>query len=335
VKDTLEFIIIGAQKAGTTSLFEYMRRHPQLSLPEGKEAPYFSSGASRQTWQSYLRSAFAGADPSAKWGTATPQYMVGGLLDEPNPARSGERHDERTVPLRIHERVPDARLIAILRDPAERARSHHRMATMERIERRSFADAVQALLQPAALEAARREPRENTGYVVWGEYGRILGGYLAVFPPERLLVVYTADLERDAAAVLRRIFDFLEVQPDFAPENLGTRYREGAASRRLGWIGTYAPLSPWAIQRAATRAAPLRRLWHALPETRRRQIDNAFGSRAYRLDLWNRREQSPGTAEEGEERALEQLREHFAEDHERLIALLGTAPPWRVGARAG
>jgi hypothetical protein len=47
VKETLDFIIIGAQKAGTTSLFEYLWQHPELSLPPGKEVPYFSHEVAR------------------------------------------------------------------------------------------------------------------------------------------------------------------------------------------------------------------------------------------------------------------------------------------------
>ena len=87
VKNTLDFIVIGAQKAGTTSLFEYLRGHPELSLPPDKEAPFFSSEeARRRGFEDYMRKAFAFADPSSKWGTVTPQYMVGGLLEHPNPS---------------------------------------------------------------------------------------------------------------------------------------------------------------------------------------------------------------------------------------------------------
>jgi hypothetical protein len=327
MKETLDFIIIGAQKAGTTSLFEYLRRHPQISMPDGKELPYFSSlEAQRRDWPRYLESAFARSPEQSRWGTATPQYMCGGLLDQPNPTHDGERHDERTVPERIRARLPEVRLVAVLRDPVERARSHHRMATMERLETRSFTEAVDQLLEPRALESARLEPRETSGYVSWGEYGRILAGYRDVFPREQLLVLFTEDLERDPEAALRRIFLFLDVGPDFVPENLGERYRQGASQRRVGWLGTYSALSPWAIQRAATRAAPLRALWHGLPQRHRRRIDGAFGDLAYRLDLWNRRTAEPGEATEAA--TLSRLREHFAIDHLTLEEMLGMSAPW-------
>src|SRR5579872_5519596 len=135
VKDTIDFIVIGAQKAGTSSLFEYLRHHPELYLPPGKEQPYFSHEAIRRRgWADYMNKVFFDADPGRKWGTVTPQYMIGGLWEVSNPTPDGESYDERTVPLRIRERAPQARLIAILREPADRARAQHRMAVMNRLD---------------------------------------------------------------------------------------------------------------------------------------------------------------------------------------------------------
>jgi len=126
-KDILDFIIIGAQKAGTTSLFEHLRRHPEISLPVGKEVPYFSHDrVYARGWTDYMRKLArhdAFADPGRKWGTVTPQYMLGGVYRSPGDVARGNG-DERTVPLRIKECLPSVRLIAILRDPVEaRARA--------------------------------------------------------------------------------------------------------------------------------------------------------------------------------------------------------------------
>jgi hypothetical protein len=330
MKQTIDFIVIGAQKAGTTSLFEYLRRHPQLSLPEGKELPFFNDEQARaRGWESYVNKAFALADPETRWGTATPQYMAGGLIDRPNPGPDGERYDERTIPTRILEQLPDVRLIAILRDPVERARSHHRMVAMEGLEKRSLEQAVRELLLPEALELARREPRETTGYVAWGEYGRILEGFYEVFDEGRMLVLFTEDLERDPESLLRRVFAFLGVREDFVPENLGTQYRVGGEQRRISWLGTYSRVSPLALQRALTRSTFGRRLWRMLPTSLRRRIDRMFGRLVYRLDLWNRRSRrSDVEATEPDEATLRRLREHFERDGRRLEGLVGSAPPW-------
>ncbi|MCA1682460.1 MAG: sulfotransferase domain-containing protein [Actinobacteria bacterium] len=319
MKQQLDFIVIGAQKSGTTSLFEYLRRHRDISLPAGKEVPYFSHETNyRGDWEDYLRKTFPFANPAAKWGTVTPHYMVGGLYEAGGGPDDSAQGDERTVPLRIRERLPDVRLIAILRDPVERALSHHAMAVMNGWEHRDFDRAVHDLLHPEALAAARCSPAETTGYVVWGEYGRILGGYLDVFPRSQLLVLYTSELREDPAAAVRRTYAFLEVDADFTPENLGTTYRQAGATRRLRWLDLNA------VQEAAAGSRAVRTLWRSIPERPRRRIDSTFDRLNYLTDLWNRRSgANPSAQSEGTEQAL---RAHYADDAIRLGELLGAAP---------
>jgi Sulfotransferase domain len=322
MKQQLDFIVIGAQKSGTTSLFEYMRRHPDLCLPAAKEVPYFSHDANYgRDWAEYLRKAFPFADPDRKWGTVTPHYMYGGIHDATGQSDgSPTESDERTVPLRIRDRLPDVRLIAILRDPVQRARSHHAMAALNGWDPRPFSQAVQELLEPDALVSARRMPDETTGYVVWGEYGRILAGYLQTFAPEQLLVLFTSELRDEPESVLRRVFKFLGVDDRFVPDNLGTNYREGGASRRFRWLDLNL------VQAGASSNSLARRLWHALPEPARRRVDRRFDRINYLVGLWNRRSTPPGPEHEAE--ADLALREHYAHDSARLAELLGVAPPW-------
>lgn len=322
MKQGLDFIVIGAQKAGTTSLFEYLRHHPALCLPAAKEVPYFSHDANySRDWFEYLRKAFPFADPFARWGTVTPQYMVGGVYD-PASDRTGAiaESDEHTVPTRIHQRLPDARLIAILRDPVERARSHHAMGVLNGWEARPFSQAVDELLTSTALAGARRLPRETTGYVVWGEYGRILHGYLDVFPREQLLVLFSAELADEPQAVVRRVLEFLDVDADFVPANLGTSYRQGGSSRRLQWLDLNLLQSAVASDRRA------RKLWHAIPEPARRRVDQQFDRLNYGLELRNRRPGTTGGA--SHEDTVGALRAHYAPDARRLARLIGVAAPW-------
>jgi hypothetical protein len=328
VKDTLDFIIIGAQKAGTTSLFEYLRQHPELSLPPGKEVPYFSHEAARaRGWTAYMRKGFRFADASSKWGTVTPQYMVGGLWDQPNPLPSNEVYDERTVPMRIRECLPEIRLIAILRDPVDRARSHYRMAVMNEIEKRTFDQAIDHLLRPDVLEHARREPNETTGYVAWGEYGRILAGYFDIFSREQILVLFTEDLRNDPEQLVRRVYKFVGVRADFTPDNLGMRYRVGGDARRFSWLAANSQLNPWRLQERVTGNSVARGLWHALPERRRHQFDRMFTRIAHRTDLLNRRTNTEVI--DADHATLERLRAHYGPDTQRLAALIGADPPWQ------
>lgn len=328
MKDTLDFVVIGAMKAGTTSLFEHLRRHPQLHLPASKEDPFFSHPAAyARGWDAYIERSFFRADPALKWGTVTGQYMVGGLWNELNSAGDANSCDERTVPLRIRERVPDARLIAILRDPVERARSYHRMALLNRWDDRPFEQAIDELLQPDALEDSRRHPRQTTGYVTWGEYGRILAGYFDVFPREQMLVTFTDELEQDPTRLLHRVYEFVGVRTDFVSDSIGVRYRVGATEQRVRLLGFQSPLNPWRIQRALAGNAVAKQLWHALPARGRRRIDRVVARAAYEIDLWNRR--AGADPVDVDRVTLERLRAHYAPDTHRLAALLGTDPPWQ------
>ena len=327
MKDTLDFIVIGAQKAGTTSLFEYLRHHPQLSMPADKEAPYFSHDPLfARGWRDYM-ARIALVDPERRWGTVTPHYMVGGVYKRVRAqAEAAGGYDERTVPLRIHERLPDVRLIAILRDPVARARSHHQMMLMNGFERRSFDEAIEELLRPDALERSRRQPGEGTGYVTWSEYRRILGGYYDVFAPEQILVGFTEELERSPEQLLTRVHDFLGVSSDFVPENLGVRYRTGGTERRVSWMSPNRTMSPQGLKRKLMRSSTARATWRLLPRASRLRIKRDYDHLGYRVDLWNRRTRA-GAGQPSPE-TVERLREHFAEEADELAALIGANPPW-------
>jgi hypothetical protein len=344
-KDILDFIVIGAQKAGTTSLFQHLRLHPEISLPPGKEWPYFSDDeVYARGWSAYMRNLTrhdAFADPGRKWGTVTPQYMMGGPYLSNGDAT--ESYDERTVPSRISECLPSVRLIAILRDPVERARSHHRMLVMRGDERRSFDDAIGELLHPDALERSRRRPGERLGYVTWGEYGRILAGYVDVFSREQILVVFTDELERAPAVLLSRIQEFIGVSADFEPDNLGARYQAGAIDRGFSWrspsswMSPSSPFSPQGLGRAVGRNSGAQAVWHAIPEDRQRRLRRPYERISRQAAVRNRRgspndvsantRPSPAT--------LTRLREHYARDVGELAALLGVTPPWPTSAEEG
>jgi hypothetical protein len=221
---SLAFLVIGAQRSGTTSLWHALASHPELHLPASKEAPFFSHDEQFERgldW--YLSEFFADADRRRLWGTASPHYMMG-----------GPRADVPEVARRIRATTPDVKLISVLREPIARAQSHHRMVVHRGREPRSFEEAARALLQPEALQAARQRPLEEVQpYIVQGEYGRILGAYLDVFPRDQLHVLLTADLEANPLAALREIFSFLGVDDSHEPPQPESRHHRGGRGRRL------------------------------------------------------------------------------------------------------
>jgi Sulfotransferase domain len=343
MKDVLDFIVIGAQKSATTTLFEHLRRHPDVALPVAKEVPFFSHDEIyRRGWDLYIDELTGEgpmSDPGKLWGTVTPQYMMGGVLKPLHGVEPGA-YNEQTVPRRIQAQLPEVRLIAILRDPVQRAISHHSMAQRRGGERRTIDAAVEELLRPEQLLASRVAPTDINSYITWGEYGRILGGYLDVFARERLLVLFTEQLEQSPLDLLATLYRFIGASEDFVPENADGRYfvarnEAGFEWRRPGtWMSPSSPVSPQGLQRGVRRVGGARALWRALPFETRQRMWRAYSGAATRARASNRRRTAPEAAAQAPPRpeTIESLRAHFADDLPRLTATLGETPPWARGA---
>jgi Sulfotransferase domain len=220
----LDFIVIGVQKGGTTSLWQYLRHHPRIAMPDHKEAPIFCLDEARvpERLQRLMRSSFGDAAPEAMLGKVATYYMMG-----------ENAVDVDRVAERIARALPDVRLIALLRDPIERAMSHYRMSVRRGCENRFFDVVVEELMEPGRLAAGRTRPSETNSYLVQGEYGRILRSYRERFPAERIHVEATADLGREPGAVIDRVLVFLGLPPGYRPEGLGRRHHVGGTRPRL------------------------------------------------------------------------------------------------------
>ena len=292
----LDFLVIGAQKAGTTSLWRYLEDNPALRMPPHKEASFFSEPSYTEL-RGYMRALFKDAPRRAKLGTVTPVYMLG------TPAAP--------VPViadRIRAAAPDVKLIALLRDPVERAHSAHRMLARRGQERRSFAEAVDELLDPAELERARREPDELNSYVVAGEYGRMLGNYLERFDRGQMHVELSADLDRSPEAVVRRVCEFIGVEPH-APRRLGERFHASGGERVS------------AEAEADLKDYLERNVW-----TRLRHADQHRHAFERWFELWNTvAAPAPETVDES---TAARLRSHYAADAELIEAATGVRVPW-------
>lgn len=197
-----DFLIIGAQKCGTTWLHHHLRRHPRLYLPAEKELSRFCWTVDESTrplddYAEHFRD--AGADQRV--GEATAAYFwtgTGSEWEDKPPLYDSQ------IPERVGDELgADTRLILALRDPAERAVSayFHHLAF-------GAVDPSQPLLQT----------RLSLGIVDIGFYGRHLQNWLRVFPREQLLMLdLLTDIGRDPEGSLRRVHGFLDVAPA-APE---------------------------------------------------------------------------------------------------------------------
>lgn len=186
------FLIIGAPKAGTTSLYDHMREHPQIFMSDPKEARYLAyqgQGGDRKRWpiQSLeeYEALFAPVTTEIAIGEATPHYLI-----YPHVAE------------RIRELLPEARLIASLRNPIDRSYSVYQMNLRNQGTNTGVAYA----------EALRSDHnlRET--------YADKLERYFALFPKERIRILLLEDLEGKPEAVMRGLFEFLGVDTDFKPD---------------------------------------------------------------------------------------------------------------------
>lgn len=321
----IDFLVIGAPKAGTTSLFEYLRTHPELNLPRFKETNFFLDHTYGRGVDWYFDWILAGSSPGLVNGEVSVRYMAGTSRTEDAAEKAGTFPDEagldpeQVVPSRIRAALPEAKLIAVLRDPVSRCVSEHGMATLRGAETRDVDEAVTALLRPEQLAKARACFSATDAYVVQSEYGRILAPYFEMFPPENILVLYTKELVDDAAAVMRRIFGFVGVAEDFTPPNLGKRYLEQAAKPRSRAFDVPR------LARSIRRHEGLLSTWERVPIRFRQRL----WSMVFFVEKWNRspseRKSAPTLSPEVENA----LRAHLASDRECLVALTGTEPPWR------
>lgn len=287
MSSSLDFIVIGAQKAGTTTLYRHLVDHPSLHLPPEKEAPFFSRDdryARGMEW--YLHEFFRGASVDALWGTVSPEYMT-----------------RSCVPARLAATVPQVRLIALLRDPIERAISHYMMSVRRGIERRSVDEALTDSL--ARRSDVIDSDDEAETYVPWGEYGRILGRYSDYFPRDQILVTFTDDLAEAPERLMAHIYMYLGVRPH-RPSQLGERFHVGGARARLPWV-------------PRLRAIPgVRAAWHLLPWRLRRQW-------MYWFQQWNTVRGGRPSIHLSTREALEA---HFRRDAVDLRSVTQARPSW-------
>ena len=220
-----DFLIIGAQKSGTSSLYHWLTQHPRVRQATKKEIHYFDARYAFRSvdwYRSFFpetqpESALAADDrPHLLAGEATPYYMF-------HPC----------VPRRVAQVLPGVKLLAILRNPVDRAYSHYHMAVRARREQLSFEDAIEAEAERLEGEVERlladdryRSPVHCFhSYLARGVYVDQLVRWAEFFAPEQMLILKAADLRADPAATVRKALDFLELPPsefDFA-ESYNTR----------------------------------------------------------------------------------------------------------------
>jgi hypothetical protein len=263
-----DFFIVGHPKSGTTALYEMLRRHPQIFMPV-KEPSYFgpelprsaARGLSeRNRLEEYL-SLFAAAAPEQRVGEATPSYL-----------RS------ETAARRIAEVQPNARIIAILREPASFVRSLHLEFVQSHMEPEK--DLRRALSLEHDRSQGRRLPEgflpQTFLYADRIRYVEQLRRYHDAFAQEQVRVLIYEDFRRDNERTVRDVLRFLDVDDSVAIDAVEANPTVRLRSRRINDALLNVAVGDGAAARAASSLVksltprPLRR--RALRATRQRLL---------------------------------------------------------------
>lgn len=274
-----DFVCIGGMRCGSTTLWEMLRRHRRIFLPETKELHFFDREGRRDGIddEASYRACFAGASEGQVCGECTPSYLT----------REGVCQSMARV-------VPRARLLVILRDPVKRAWSHYGLRVRQGRESRPFERAIRA-------EAAGGADWTRA-YIGWGRYTEHLERFGAAFGREALHVMFLEELVRAPDRVMAGVWSHVGVAPDpeasrEAPPKSNTMEMPRSlalysVARRLATLER----SPNSVVRAIGRAgrASCRRNLKGgetrLPESAAGLLRELFSEEDRRLSTWLGRE---------------------------------------------
>jgi hypothetical protein len=228
-----DFYLVGAPKCGTTAMYDFLRQHPDIFLPEKKELLFFATDLSYPTRLSeaeYL-SHFSDRNDERRVGTSHTAYM-----------------QSRRASAEIKERRADADILIMLRNPVEMVHSWHSELFYETIE--DIPDFEAALDAEPARRRGERIPRsahnsyvESLYYTDVAAYAEQVKRYFDAFGRSRVHVILHDDLRHDPASTYRETLEFLGVDPTHGPEFAVLNPNKVVRSRRLQnlFFGTATP----------------------------------------------------------------------------------------------
>ncbi len=216
-----DFLVIGAQKAGTTSLFSYLTTHPHISRPLKKEIHYFDTRWHRH--ENWYRSHFPATGDGMLTGEASPCYLFYPM-----------------APARVAKLLPDVRLIVLLRDPVARAYSHYQQSRNKGFETCSFEEAVAAEPQRLREDEPLLNGHPDAGtvafkknaYLTRGHYAEQLARWFEEFQREQFHIIKSEAFFADPQQTCSDVFSFLGL-PDHAVPSLKV-HNPGAYDSKLG-----------------------------------------------------------------------------------------------------
>jgi hypothetical protein len=273
-------IVIGGLKCGTTSLHHYLNLHPEVGMSRPKELNFFVDELNWPLGAGWYAGHFR-ADAPVR-GESSPHYTN-------RPRFEG-------VAARMHELVPGARLVYMVRDPIGRMLSHYVHNAGGGYDDRSLEDALSD---------------ERGAYFERGRYAFQLEPYLEAFGAASIEIVGQEELRRDRAATMRRLFEFLDVDPGFRSEQFDREWETGSAKS-----GGSFRLMDRAVRIPGLRA--LDRNFDRLPESLRWLVERVVHDP----------DAGPAPKPDLPPELRERLADFFRPDVERLEAIAGRRFGW-------
>lgn len=218
------FLVIGPPKAGTTTIYRYLRSSDRVFVPSSKEPRFFNFWGEKidendpvnvnviQSLGEY-RGLFSSLENNyEERGDVSPTYLY-----------------DPDVPKKVHNLIPNVKVITVLRNPVERAFSHFTFAKQKGFEP-----------EPTSFRTAIEEDTVRVNnfvrerpYVQIGFYWRHISRWLSFFPREKMKVMFFEDLKNEEEAFMRKMFHFLKVRPDFSLQGNVKYAKSGEPKIRL------------------------------------------------------------------------------------------------------
>lgn len=277
------FFVVGAAKAGTTSMHAYLDQHSEVFMSTLKEPHYFATFERKEQFENFLpviresrdyQALFDGSEKFKAVGEASPSYLC-----------------DSEAAVRIKSAIPNAKIIICLRNPVERAFSQYLMEFNEGQESLPFREALQ-------VDEARDEKGWGVSfqYIELGLYTEQVERYLTEFGRSNVLVVLFEEFVRDTASVMQQVARFLDVDPDGYPESTFDKAHNPFEVHR-GWLARAIiksrPIRVWSkriIPKMLRTAFRDRLLFREAPKPKmdddiRRMLAQRFSSDLEQLEL--------------------------------------------------
>jgi hypothetical protein len=226
------FLILGAQKAGTTWIADMVRQHPEVCMPKKKEIHFFNKKSNYEKGIEWYEEYFRNCSASVR-GEATPNY----LWTSEDPDEIQESGRVKDIPKVVYESYPELNFIVSLRNPVDRAISAYR----------------------TLIRGGYVSPRKNIdevahrhGILSMGEYQRHIERWLEYFHKSKFLfILFGKNIKQGRKKTIKRIYNFLGVDDEFTPENIDVRKHPSLGT----FYETILHYAPW-VRTIAKKIAP-------------------------------------------------------------------------------